>query len=181
MQKETITRAIGAFVGAVVITVGGFAFAPHVGAAQDPGAPPMGRMGGRGFGPGRGGPGGPMGMMAGIDPRDLTDAQREQVKSIRERHAADMKPVVDRVAAARKALADAVLSGNGDIRGLAIEVGAAEGELAFQNAQIETEIFALLTPEQKQKIQERQKEMAARMAEMAQRRQSRATGSGNTK
>jgi periplasmic protein CpxP/Spy len=183
MQKETMARVVGAFLGAVVIASGILAFTPNVGAAQDQGAPPMGRMGGRGFG-GRGGPGGPMGpmgMMPGIDPRDLTDAQREQVKAIRERHAADLKPVVDRVAAARKALADAVFNGTGDVRGLAIEVGAAEGELAFQNANIETEILALLTPEQKQKIQDRQKQMAARRTEMEQRRQSRGAGSGNTK
>jgi periplasmic protein CpxP/Spy len=177
MQRETLTRSVGAFLGAVVIAAGMLALAPHVG-AQDQSAPPMGRMGGRGFGPGRGGPGGPMGMMPGIDPRDLTDAQREQVKSIRESHAADMKPVVDRVANARKALADAVLSGKGDVRGLAIEVGAAEGELAFQSANIETEILAILTPEQKQKIQDRQKQMAARRADMQQRRQN---GAGNTK
>jgi len=183
MQRKTVTRSIGAVLGAVVITAGMLAVAPHVG-AQDQNAPRGGRMGGRGFGPGRGGPGGPMGpmgMMAGIDPRDLTDAQREQVKSIRERHEADLKPVVDRVANARKALANAVLSGNGDVRGLAIEVGAAEGELAYQSANIETEILAILTPEQKQKIQDRQKQMEARRTEMEQRRQSRQSGAGNTK
>src|SRR5581483_2926322 len=114
--------------------------------------------------------GGMMGMA--IDPRDLTDAQREQIKTIRDQHAQDLKPVMDRVDAARQALASAVISGQGDIRGLAIEVGAAEGELAFQNAQIETQILSILTPDQKQKLQDRQAQMEARRAQMMQRRQS---------
>jgi Spy/CpxP family protein refolding chaperone len=120
-------------------------------------------------------------MGLGIDPRDLTDAQRAQVKTIRDNHAAEMKPVVDRAQKARKALDDAVLTGVGDIRGLALEVGGAEGELAFQQAQIETEVLGVLTPEQKQKMQDRRKEMDARRAEMAQRRQSRQNAPGNAK
>ena len=182
MQNKTITRVMGGFGAAALIALGMAVSLPHMRAQQDPnqGPPPAGRMGGRGMG--RGGPGGPMGpqgMMAGIDPRDLTDAQREQIKAIRDRHADDMKPVMDRVQKARQALANAVVTGNGDIRGFAQEVGAAEGEAAYLNAQIETEVMAVLTPEQKQKIQERQKQMEARRAEMAQRRPSR--GAGNAK
>jgi periplasmic protein CpxP/Spy len=178
MHKKTMTRVIGGLGAAALIAVGMATSWPHLGAAQGP--PPAGRMGGRGPG-GRGmGRGGPMDM-AGIDPRDLTDAQREQVKAIRDRHADEMRPVMDRVQKARQALANAVLSGVGDIRGLALEVGAAEGEAAFQNAQIETEVLGVLTPEQKQKIQDRRKEMEARRAEMTQRRQSRGAASGNAK
>jgi Spy/CpxP family protein refolding chaperone len=113
-------------------------------------------------------------MGLGIDLRDLSDAQREQVKAIRDRHAEEMRPVMERVGKARAALASAVLTGIGDIRGLALEVGTAEGELAFQSAQIETEVLGVLTPEQKQKMAERQKDMA-------QRRQSRGRGAGNAK
>jgi len=182
MQNKTITRVMGGFGTAALIALGMAVSLPHMRAQQDPnqGPPPAGRTGGRGMG--RGGPGGPMGpqgMMAGIDPRDLTDAQREQIKAIRDRHADEMRPVMDRVQTARQALANAVVTGNGDIRGFAQEVGAAEGEAAYLNAQIETEVMAVLTPEQKQKIQERQKQMEARRAEMAQRRQSR--GAGNAK
>ena len=48
---------------------------------MDPGGP-MGRGGPRGPG-GPGGPGGPMGLLGPIG-RDLTDAQREQVRAIME-------------------------------------------------------------------------------------------------
>src|SRR5437867_3643273 len=96
MRNETIGRLAGGFLGALLIAVGMMAFTPQIGSAQGPGQPPPGGRRGGGPGIGRGGPGGPM-AMAGIDPRDLTDAQREQIKAIRERHAADMKPVMDRV------------------------------------------------------------------------------------
>ena len=91
------------------------------------------------------------------------------------------RSIVDRVQQARQSLADSVLSGVGDIRGLALEVGAAEGEMAFQSAEIETEVLSVLTPEQKQKIQDRRKQMESRRAEMEQRRQSRGSGTGNAR
>jgi Spy/CpxP family protein refolding chaperone len=109
-------------------------------------------------------------MALGIDPRDLSDAQREQIKAIHDRHAEEMKPLLERGQKAHQALDEAVLTGVGDLRGLALEVGSAEGELAFQHAQVETEVMAILTPEQKQKIQDRRKQMEARRAEMEQRR-----------
>ena len=89
-----------------------------------------------------------------------------------------MKPVLERVQKARQAINTVVLTG-GDVRGAALEIGSAEGELAFQQAQIETEIVALLTPEQKQKMLDRQKEMAARRAELGPRRQLRGHPRGN--
>jgi Spy/CpxP family protein refolding chaperone len=115
-----------------------------------------------------------MGLALGIDPRDLTDAQREQLKAIRDRHAEDLKPTIERSQKAHQTLDNAVLTGVGDLRGLALEVGNAETELALQQAQIGTEIVAILTPEQKQKMQERR-------ALMEQRRQSRGNSPGNAK
>jgi periplasmic protein CpxP/Spy len=183
MQTDTLTKVVGGFVGALVIAAGVISFTPPLaGAAQDQSqsAPAEGRFGG----PRRGGPGapgrfgGPMGPMGfGVNPHDLTDAQREQVKAIHERHAAEMKPLIEQAHAARKALQDNVLAGGTNLRALAMELGKAEGDLAFANAQIQGEILALLTPEQRQKMQDRAKEIAkemdARRAEMQQHRQSR--------
>ena len=120
-------------------------------------------------------------MSLGIDPRDLTDAQREQIKAIRDQHAQEVRPLIEAAQNAHQALDNAVLTGVGDIRGLALEVGTAEGELAFQQAQIETEVLGVLTPEQKQKIADRRKAMEARRAAMAQQRQSQGTAPGNAK
>ena len=186
MQNKTVTRVVGSFGAAALIAVGMATSLPHLGAAQDPNqGPPAGRMGGRGPGGpggpgmGRGGPGGQGGPMAfGINPGDLTETQREQIKAIRNRHMEEIRPLADRADKARRALNAAVLSGSGDLRGLSQEIGAAETELAFATAQIETEVLGAMTPEQKQKIQDRQEQMEARRAKMEQRRQARRAESG---
>ena len=107
--------------------------------------------------------------------RDLTDAQRDQVKAIHERHADRIGPLAERARTAREALQNAIVSGNsGNLQALSIEVGNAETELTFAQAQLQSEIFSVLTAEQKQKIAERRKQMEARRAEVIKRRQGRA-------
>lgn len=172
------------FLGAIVVALGLGATVPYIGWAQDQPAgqtQPM-RRGGRGDGgPDRpGGPGGrmggpPMGGFAfGEVMRDLTDAQRAQVKAIHERHADRMRPLAERVMAAREAVNNAVISGNqSNLQALSIEVGNAETELTFAQAQVQSEIYNVLTAEQKQKIAERRKEMETRRADMMKRRQQR--------
>ena len=176
MKTDTLTKVVGGFVGALVITAGVISFTPPLaGAAQDQSqSAPADGHDGRFGGPRRGGPGGPGGggrfggpMGFGINPRDLTDAQREQVKAIHERHAAEMKPLIEQSQAAHKALHDNVLAGGTNLRALAMELGKAEGDLAFANAQIQGEVLALLTPEQRQKMQEMQQRRQSRGAEPA--------------
>ncbi|HET9466963.1 MAG TPA: periplasmic heavy metal sensor [Vicinamibacterales bacterium] len=167
------------FLGAIVVALGLGATVPLVSWAQDqqPQAQEQMRRGGRGFGgPGRpGGPGGRMGgPMGGAIMRDLTDAQREQAKGIHERHAERIRPLAERVHAAREAVQNAILSGNtGNLQALSIEVGNAETELTFAQAQVQSEILSILTAEQKQKIAERRKQMEERRGDMLKRRQQR--------
>jgi Spy/CpxP family protein refolding chaperone len=105
---------------------------------------------------------------------DLTDAQREQVKAIHEKHADRIRPLAERARTARESLDTAVLSGNAsNLQALSIEVGNAETELTFAQAQVQSEIVNVLTAEQKQKIAERRKQMEARRAEMQKQRQQR--------
>ena len=168
------------FLGAIVVALGLGATVPFVGWAQDqPQAQTEQKMRqGRGFGR-PGGPGGPAGRMGGAFAfrevmRDLTDAQREQVRAIHERHADRVRPLAERAHAAREALNNAVMSGNeGNLQALSIEVGNAETELTFAQAQIQAEVFKVLTAEQKQQIAERRKQMEARRGEMLKRRQER--------
>jgi Spy/CpxP family protein refolding chaperone len=181
-MRTSLTRIVSG-AGAAIVTVGLIATVPHMIAAQDQTQPQTERvrpdrrgLGGPGAHGGRGGRMG--GLMAGGPlrevMRDLTDAQREQVRAIHERHAERMRPLFERTHAAREALNAAVLSGNaGTLQALSIEVGNAETELTFAQAQVQSEIFSVLTAEQKQKIAERRKEMEARRAEMMQRRQNR--------
>jgi Spy/CpxP family protein refolding chaperone len=74
--------------------------------------------------------------------------------------------------AAREALDNAIMSGNtANLQALSIEVGNAETELTFAQAQVQAEVYNILTADQKQRIAERRKEMQARRAEMLKRRQ----------
>jgi len=164
--------------GAFVIALGLGATVPFASWAQDqpPAQTEPGRHGGRGPGGPGGRMGGPMGGPFAFREvmRDLTDAQREQVKAIHEKHADRIRPLAERARTAREALDAAVLSGNaGNLQALSIEVGNAETELTFAQAQVQSEIVNVLTAEQKQKIAERRKEMEAHRAEMQKQRQQR--------
>ena len=138
------------------------------GERRGPGGMGRGMMGQGGPGM-RGGPGGPFGM-AGLPLRglELTDAQREQVRTIMESHSADQKAVGDKMIAARKALHEAIAADTLDeaaIRAAAAEVGAAEADAAVLQAKIHGEVFAILTPEQVKKAKELRSEMENRMKE----------------
>jgi Spy/CpxP family protein refolding chaperone len=182
MASRNLTRIVGGLGAAAIVAVGLVTVIPYTGAAQDqpqtqgdqtrPGRRGPGGPGGFG---GRGRMGGPMaeGPMRGVM-RDLTDAQREQVRAIHERHAERIRPLSERVHAAREAIHQAVASGNtGNLQSLSIEVGNAETELAFAQAQVQAEVFGVLTAEQKQKIAEQRKQMEQRRGEMMKRRQNR--------
>jgi Spy/CpxP family protein refolding chaperone len=160
-----------------IVVMGLAASVPYTNAAQDQVQTPGDHVG-RGRGPGgpmgRGGRmGGPMGF--GEVMRDLTDAQREQVKAIRERHADEIRPLRERARTAREAIDNAVMSGNvANLQALSIEVGNAETELTFAQARVQSEIFSVLTAEQKQTIAARRKQMEERRQDMIKRRQERA-------
>jgi Spy/CpxP family protein refolding chaperone len=179
MERKSITRIAAGLGAAVLVAVGLTATVPHMSAAQDQTQTQADEVGPRGHRPGgpfgRGGRmGGPMGGGLGDVMRDLTDAQREQIRTIREKHAERMRPLIERARTARQALDTAAESGNaGNLQALSIEVGNADTELAYVQAQVHSEIFAVLTGEQKQKIAERRKEMEQRRAEMLKKRQSR--------
>lgn len=179
MEKKSFTRIAAGLGAAVLVGCGLMATVPHITAAQDQSSTQSERVGRQRGGPdgspGRGGRmGGPMGGGGGEVMRDLTDAQREQVKAIREKHAERLRPLIERSRNARQALDTAAESGiMGNLQALSIEVGNAETELAFAQAQVHSEIYAVLTAEQKQKIAEHRKAMEARRVEMVQRRQNR--------
>ena len=181
-MKSVNVKGILVLAGVAVITAAvGFATTVQLaarggqGAGQDPtaqgGRRGAGMMGQGMMGPGgpgmRGGPGGPGGMF-GLPMRelDLTDAQREQVRTIMESHRDQQKAIGDRMQAARKALHDAIAAetiDEGAIRGAAADIGTIEADAAVLQAKIRGEVFALLTPEQVKKAKELRSEMENRM------------------
>ena len=135
----------------------------------------------RGRGPGMGGPaaGLPLGAL------DLTEAQREQVRQLMQQHREQTRGLQERVRAAmtaRRAAADGGQVDPDRIRAATRELADVQGELAVQQAQLQSSIQNLLTAEQKERlttlraereasIKERQGQMQERMQERRQRRQ----------
>lgn len=130
-------------------------------AAQD-----SGPAGPRGRGPGVG-PGGPQ---AGLELRalDLTGAQREQVQQLTQQHREQTRALFERARAAREAQRQAIEAmpfNEQQIRAAMQTVAEAETELAVQQARLQSDIYALLTPEQQQRVQKMRADREARMKE----------------
>jgi protein CpxP len=130
----------------------------------------------------RGGVGGPGGF-GGFGHRqglemlrqlDLTDQQRQQVRTIMENHKSDFQQVRQRIRTAveaQHAAATATPPDEATIRAKATEVGTAEGDLAVLLARVRTEVFQILTPEQQAKSQELQAQRAQRREQMREKMQ----------
>jgi periplasmic protein CpxP/Spy len=144
MRRLALRVAIGVF----VFGIGAGTYTTAQSTNQDP-RPQMGR----GRGPGGLGRGGPMGMlpMFGRD-LNLTDAQKDQVRTIAESHRDEWKALADRARTAHEALQQAVTADAVDealIRQRSAAVAAVEADLAVARARTHAEVFRILTPEQK--------------------------------
>lgn len=97
-----------------------------------------------------------MGMLGPIV-RDLSDAQREQVRGIMDSHRDEFKQVGEKMRNAREAmgaLIDAETIDESAIRAKSVDVAAAEADAAILNAKVRAEVFGILTPEQLAKAKE---------------------------
>ena len=120
-------------------------------------------------------PGGPLAAL-GFNLRQLglTDQQRTQVRTIVTGHSADLKAIADRAVPARRALADAIASGDeGAIRQRSQDLGAIQTDRALLAARVRAEVFEVLTPEQRQKAQLLRKQAQERRELSGARRQGR--------
>jgi Spy/CpxP family protein refolding chaperone len=123
---------------------------------------------GRGMGPGGPGrgPGGPMGMLPMLGPRiGLTDAQKDQIKTIADSHKDDWKALADRGRAAHMALEAAVSADTideGTIRQKSAESAAVEADIAVARAHARAEVLQILTADQKAQLKTMQTEMKQR-------------------
>jgi Spy/CpxP family protein refolding chaperone len=135
--------------------------------AQGPGA------GGRGRGPGGFGPGfGPGGGLP-LRALNLTDAQREQVRTLTQQYREQNRTAAERLRAAFEAQRRAVETvpvNEQLIRSTTQELADAQAEVAIQRARMHSEVFALLTPEQQAEAKKLQAEREARRERMRQQR-----------
>ena len=131
--------------------------------------PPQGGgpgIGGPGRGPRGGGPrgfGGPMDF--GLRGADLTDAQKEQLRSIMESHKQEFEQVGAKLREAHRGLAaaaDGQAVDEAAIRARSTTLASALADEAILRAKVRAEVQGILTAEQLQKMQERKAEMQKR-------------------
>lgn len=115
-----------------------------------PDGPGFGRRGGGPGGPmGRGGPGGAIDLP--LAQLNLSDQQRDQVKTILDSHQDELKALGDRQMAAREALDKAISADaidEGAIRQKAADLGAVEADMGVARAHIRAEVWQILTADQ---------------------------------
>jgi|CXWL01.1.fsa_nt_gi protein CpxP len=122
--------------------------------------PPGGGRGGFGGFGGHGHHGGPGGgpAMFLLHGLDLTDDQESQIKALHEAQEETIEAQSEALGEARKALHQMVLSGTyteAAAAPYAAQIGTASAEMARLHAKLGSEIYNLLTPEQRTEISER--------------------------
>jgi Spy/CpxP family protein refolding chaperone len=143
---------VAAFFAAVLLT--GVTVAVTAQPQDVPGGPLQGMR--------RGGPGGPKGGPGGIGfpglrQLDLSETQREQIKTITQSHRDEMRQIAERTREAHRALdaaAEATSVDEADIRAKSTALASALADGAIARAKINAEILGVLTPEQQQKLTE---------------------------
>jgi len=131
-----------------------------------------GGFGGHAMGRGFGGPGmqmfGRLGKELGI-----TDAQRQQIKTIMQQHREEIGPLAKTALDAREALMDAARNNadDGTLQQKATDLGTAESQLALARAKVQGQIFTqVLTADQQKKALALRDQMKARMQQHMQRK-----------
>ena len=158
----------GLVIGAITIAVGLAAGA--YASAQNPDGPRSPFGGQRG---GRGGPGRFEGPLAMLGPRiaerlNLSEAQKDQLRSIVDSQREDMRGYRDRARDARQAMQAAVTADTLDeglIRARAADLAAIESDLAVARARIRADVFRILTPDQQAQAREAREKMRQRRSE----------------
>jgi Spy/CpxP family protein refolding chaperone len=158
---KRMALTIGAGLIAIGVSAGAYVHAQDQNTNPQP--PPFR---GRGMGPGRG-PGGPMGMLPMLGPRlGLTDAQQDQIKAIAAAHKAEWKALADRGRTAHLALDEAIGADTVNealIRQKSADAAAVDADVAVARAHAHTEVFQILTADQKAQLKTMQAQMKQRM------------------
>lgn len=156
MKKKRIIGGALALAATLMMTAAA-AFAQH-----GPGGP-----GGHGGGPGRhGGPGGRGGLLGHFSRAlDLTDAQKTQIKQIEDGFRESTKALHEQLAQSGGGPLDALNGGAFDeaaVRAAAQARANLHVELEVAHARMLSQVFAVLTAEQKAKLNELHKQMRER-------------------
>lgn len=152
------------------------------GAAMVAAQPEAGRQGpppgmGRGPGHGMGGPGG-FGF-PGLRQLELTDAQRDQIRTIHQSHREEAQQIGERMRTAQRELDQAAEGQQVDeatIRAKASALAAVIADGTIHRAKVNAEIFNVLTAEQQEKLKTLRTQAEERMKNREERRRERRQG-----
>ena len=167
-RKKILVAGVGLVLAGAALTVA------HAAAEEQR----RGGRGGRGAWMGGMRGGGPAGAFLPLGRLDLSDEQRDRVRTVIEEDREAVGAQLPEMRAAREALAEAVSSAEVDeerIRTLAAEVGRLTGDAAVRRAQVYAAVWRILTPEQQARAQEiaaeREERRSARRERMQERRE----------
>ncbi len=99
---------------------------------------------------------------------DLTDEQKEELKSIRKASHENMKPIREQMQASRKLLRNLSANGNFDeaqVQAIASQLGSLHAQMIVEKERNKAKMFAVLTTEQKAKLAELKQNFEQRRAE----------------
>ena len=98
---------------------------------------------------------------------DLTDAQKAQMKSIRESHAQSVRPLAEQIRAKRKEIREASAGGTFNESLVAqklSEIAPLEAKLMGERSRLHQEMLSVLTAEQKSKLEQAREQRKSRWA-----------------
>ena len=136
----------------------------------------------RGFGKkGFGKRGGHAMMFRGLD---LTEEQKAQMKQIRQTSKETVKPIREQMKANRQKLAELSASSNFDqaqVQAIAAQQGSLTAQMIVEREKVKSQIFQILTPEQKAKAAEIGAQRKQKMQERMQKRMNKRGGGSDAK
>ena len=110
--------------------------------------------------------GGPMG--AGFRNLDLTDAQKAQMKQIRESHSQSLRPLMEQIRAKRQEIRQASEGGTFNealVTQKLSEIAPLEAKLMGERSRLHQETLSVLTAEQKAKLEQSREQRKSKWAE----------------
>ena len=112
---------------------------------------------------------------------DLTEEQKVQMKQIRQTSKEKIKPIREQMKANRQKLAELSAGGNFDqaqVQAIAAQQGSLSAQMIVERESVKSQIFQILTPEQKAKAAEIGAQRKQRMQERMQKRMNKRGGNG---
>ncbi|HKD92047.1 MAG TPA: Spy/CpxP family protein refolding chaperone [Terriglobales bacterium] len=113
----------------------------------------------------------------------LSDAQQQQIKGILQAERPKMQPLMQELKQERQQMNSLTESGSFNeaaVRSAATKQAQTETDLAVERARVKSQIFAVLTPDQRTKAQEMEKSFAGRRARWGHRKGAGANQSSGT-